>query len=974
VLPRVVAALAGGASGEGAGGPDGAAGAARCALLVAPPGSGKTTLVPPALLAAGVAGGRRIVMLEPRRIAARAAARRIAELGGWRLGAEVGYQVRFDRRASAATGILVVTEGILLQMLQADPFLASVGVLIFDEQHERSLAADLSLAMARRVQREVRPDLALLAMSATLDPAPLAAFLGGCATIAAEGRRHPVEIVYLDDLDERRRGSPPAAGERSPADLVAAGVRRALAATAGDVLAFLPGVGEILRTADALADLAARHDLAVLPLYGDLPPERQDEVLRPADRRKVVLATNVAESSITIEGVTAVVDSGLARRLRYDPAAGIDRLELARISRAAADQRAGRAGRQGPGLCLRLWPAREQAARPAHEVPEIARVDLAGPALQLLAWGETDLAAFGWFEAPAAESLAAARRLLVRLGALEEGGEERGQERGGSRGGRGGAARGGDGGGGDDGGGREDDGRGGARRGSGREGSARAARGLTSLGRRMAQLPVHPRLARLLLEGERLGVPRDAALLAALLAERDPFVKPPRRPAAPGHPGGRPAPAAHGSRSDLLDRLDALLRWEAGGGREGAGGHGSGGRGPGERGVGGRGTGDRSAGIATPGSLNPAAARFVLRARDQLAELAGRERGERDEYGERGERGEPASGPAAAAEARDDALLRSLLAAYPDRLARRRAPHDPRALMVGGRGVRLAERSAVTAAELFVCVEIAPGPAGAQTEDLVPLASEVAPAWLPAERLRVTVETAFDPVRERVAAWRRTRYEDLLLDEREVPPPDPESAAALLAAAAAARLPAALPLDEPEVAAFLARARCLADWMPELDLPRLDDGAIAALLPALARGRRSFAELRRAPLLEQLRGTLTFKQLAALDREAPERLAVPSGSRIRLVYEPGKPPVLAARIQELFGLAETPRIAAGRVPVLLHLLAPNQRPQQVTADLRSFWENTYPQVRKELQGRYPRHAWPRDPWNAPPRRGPAPRR
>jgi ATP-dependent helicase HrpB len=886
-------------------------------VLVAPPGSGKTTLVPPALRAAGAGGGQRIVMLEPRRIAARAAARRIAEQGGWRLGAEVGYQVRFERRASAATGILVVTEGILVQMLQADPFLEGVGVLIFDEFHERSLAADLSLAMARRVQREVRPDLALVAMSATLDPGPLAAFLGGCPVIAAEGRQHPVEIVYLD---ERRVAPTPPAGERSCSSLVADGVRRALAATAGGVLAFLPGVGEILRTADALADLAARHDLAVLPLYGDLPPERQDEVLRPADRRRVVLATNVAESSITVEGVTAVVDSGLARRLRYDPAAGIDRLELARISRAAADQRAGRAGRQGPGLCLRLWPAREQAARPPHETPEIARVDLAGPALQLLAWGETDLAAFGWFEAPAAESLAAALRLLARLGALHEGGD-------GSKGGA----------------------------------------GLTRLGRRMARLPVHPRLGRLLLEGERLGAPRDAALLAALLAERDPFVRPPRRWAAPGRPGERPAPAAHVSRSDLLDRLDALLRWEAAGAREGLG---AGERGTGERGTGERGIGERGAWADAPGSLNPAAARFVLRARDQLAELAGRERA----AAAAGTSAGPGSHLPGAAEARDDALLRSLLAAYPDRLARRRAPHDPRALMVGGRGVRLAEQSAVTAAELFLCVEIAPGSGGRQAEDLVTLASEVAPEWLPAERLRVTVETAFDPARERVAAWRRTRYEDLLLDEREVPPPDPESAAALLAAAAAERLPAALPLEEPEVAAFLARARCLADWMPELALPRLDDEAIASLLPELARGRRSFAELRRAPLLEQLRGALTHGQLAALDHEAPERLAVPSGSRIRLVYEVGKPPVLAARIQEVFGLAETPRIAAGRVPVLLHLLAPNLRPQQVTADLRSFWENTYPQVRRELQGRYPRHAWPQDPWNAPPRRGPAPRR
>jgi ATP-dependent helicase HrpB len=900
-------------------------------VLVAPPGSGKTTLVPPALRAAGTGGGRRIVMLEPRRIAARAAARRIAEQGGWRLGAEVGYQIRFERRASAATGILVVTEGILVQMLQTDPFLEGIGVLIFDELHERSLAADLSLAMARRIQREVRPDLVLLAMSATLDPGPLAAFLGGCPVLTAEGRQYPVEVVYLDDRQA------PLPGERQSPALVAAGVRRALEATAGDVLAFLPGVGEILRVAEALADLAARQDLAVLPLYGDLPPERQDQVLRPGDRRKVVLATNVAETSITIEGITAVVDSGLARRLRYDPSAGIDRLELTRISRAAADQRAGRAGRLGPGLCLRLWTAREHTARPPHETPEIARVDLAGPALQLLAWGETDLAGFGWFEPPAADSLAAARRLLARLGALEEGGV------------------------------------------GGREGGV--SRGLTSLGRRMAGLPVHPRLARLLLEGSRLGVPRDAALLAALLAERDPFTRPPRRPAGSGARAGLPAAQVRASRSDLLDRLDAVLRWEAAGARE-------------DRRDGGGGGGEDDA----LGPLNPTAARFVLRARDQLAELARRGDGDdRDATaaaagvragtrpastastdGSIGAGSRPPGAPGAPTAAatgwtRDDALLRSLLAAYPDRLARRRAPHGPRAVMAGGRGVRLAEHSAVTAAELFLGIEVVPGPPGPQAEDLVLLASEVAPEWLPAERLRTAVEVEFDASRERVAAWQRTRYEDLLLDEREVPPPDPDTAAALLAEAAAARLDAALPLDDPEVAGFLVRARCLAEWMPELALPQLDAAAITALLPDLARGRRSFAELRRSPLLERLRGALGYAQLAALEREAPERLTVPSGSRIRLTYEAGKPPVLAARIQELFGLAETPRVAAGRVPVLLHLLAPNLRPQQVTGDLRSFWHNTYPQVRKELQGRYPRHAWPEDPWNARPQRRPAPR-
>lgn len=911
VLPRLVEALASGPA----------------AVLVAPPGSGKTTLVPPALRAAGVGGpGRRIVMLEPRRIAARAAARRIAEQGGWRLGAEVGYQIRFERRASAATEILVVTEGILVQMLQADPFLEGVGALIFDELHERSLATDLSLAMARRVQREVRPDLALLAMSATLDPGPLAGFLGGCPVLVAEGRPYPVEVIYLDE----RQTPPP--GERPPPALVAAGVRRALDAAAGDVLAFLPGVGEILRTAEALGDLAARRGLVVISLYGDLPPERQDQALRPdpGGRRKVVLATNVAETSITVEGVGAVVDTGLARRLRYDPAAGLDRLELGRISRAAADQRAGRAGRQGPGLCLRLWTAREQAARPAFEIPEIARVDLAGPALQLLAWGERDLEAFGWFEPPAAESLAAARRLLASLGAIVAQG-----------------------------------------RGSLPE--------ITSLGRRMARLPVHPRLARLLLAGHQGGAAWDAALLAALLGERDPFVRPPRgagRPRGAARTAGRDdrqAVAVQASRSDLLDRLEALQQWE------GAGAHGGDGGGGGE-----------AAAAGSPDlALNPAAARFVLRARDQLAELAERELGSAagaSGAGPRRDAGRRAAGGAAAgrrASGRDDVLLRALLAAYPDRLARRRAPHQPRAVMVGGRGVRLAEQSAVTSAELFVCVEVMPASAATsagQAEDLVRLASEVAPDWLPPEHLRTRVEVAFDGERERVVAWERTRYdlqeessEGLVLSEREVPPADAEAAAALLAEAAATRLPAALPLDDPEVAAFLVRVRCLADWMPELGLPRLDAAALAGLLPELARGRRSFAELRRAPLLERLRGALTHAQLAALDREAPERLAVPSGSRIRLAYEEGKPPVLAARIQELFGLAETPRIAGGRVPVLLHLLAPNLRPQQVTTDLRSFWRNTYPQVRRELQGRYPRHAWPEDPWNARPQRRPAPR-
>jgi ATP-dependent helicase HrpB len=827
-LPELIAALRGG----------------NAAVLIAPTGAGKTTRVPPALLAAGIVGGKRIVMLEPRRIAARAAARRMAEENGWTLGGEVGYQVRFERKAGPGTRILVVTEGILVQMLQADPFLEETGVVIFDEIHERNLQTDLSLAMARRVQREVRPDLRLVAMSATVDPGPIAAFLGGCPTVESRGRLHPVEILHIDKPDDRPL----------PAQ-IAAGVRRVLGSTAGDVLVFLPGVGEIQRSAETLAGLAAERDLAVLPLYGDLPAEKQDAVLRPLDRRKVVLATNVAETSITIDGVTAVVDSGLVRRLRFDPATGLDRLELGKISRASADQRAGRAGRQAPGLCLRLWPAWEHPTLPERETPEIARVDLAGPALQLLSWGETDLAAFGWFEAPDSAALESALALLRRLGAVD-------------------------------------------------------AHGVSPLGTTLARLPVHPRLGRLLVEGHRLGRAREAALLAALLSERDPFTRNPR--------GTGPRRA---SRSDLLDRLDALETFE-------------------------------SRSWENEG-LNAGAARFVLRARDQLLEIVRRE-----------------LGPASSATQGDEPLLRALLTAYPDRLARRREPRSPRGVMVGGRGIRLAEESAVLEDDLFLCIDLDAGRSGPMAEALVRKASAVEPEWLPPESLTTETVLAFDESRERVAAWKRTRYEDLVIAETEVPPPDAAETARVLAEAAAARLDRALALDDPEVAAFLARVRSLADWMPELSLPRFTEEEIRGLLPALAAGRKSFADLRRAPLLDILQGALSYPQLEAVRREAPERLEVPSGSHIRLHYEPGKPPVLAARIQEMFGLAETPRVAAGRVPVLLHLLAPNGRPQQVTHDLRSFWENTYPQIRKELAGRYPKHSWPLDPWNATPQRRP----
>ncbi|MEE8522896.1 MAG: ATP-dependent helicase HrpB [Thermoanaerobaculia bacterium] len=822
-------------------------------VLRAPAGAGKTTRVPPALVKAGLAEKGRIVMLEPRRLAARSAARRMADEQGWKLGEEVGYQIRFDRRHGPRTRILVVTEGILVQRLQHDPFLEDVALVVFDEFHERNLHSDLSLAMCRRVQREVRPDLRIAVMSATLEPQPIADYLGDAAVVESEGRQHPVDVRYLERPDPR---SLPAS--------VAAGVRRALAESPGDVLAFLPGVAEIRRTAKLLDDLDDRRGVRVLSLYGDLPAERQDEILRPSagGRRKVVLATNVAETSITIDGVTAVVDGGLAKVMRFDAAVGLDRLETVRVSRASADQRAGRAGRQGPGLCLRLWSRHDDLSLADYETPEIRRVDLAAPALQLLAWGESDLSAFGWFEPPEPAALERGMETLEDLGATSGG-------------------------------------------------------KLTELGRTMARLPVHPRIARLLIAGHGAGQLRRTAIAAALLSERDVALRQPDRDGA-----------AITAPSDLLDRLDAVESLERSG-----------------------------YGETALGPVHRGRARQVLRVGRQLTRLAERH------LGTSSASEKPAAGD-------DDAkLLRALLPAYPDRLARRRAAGEPRAVMTGGRGVRLARHSVVRDADLFLCLELDRGRSGERSEALVHQASAIEADWIPEERLRTVDEAVFVPDSERVVGQRRTTYRDLVIAEVDCDP-GPEEAERALVAAAVDNLGNALAVDDPEVVSFLARVRSLGDWMPELGLPVFDDDELRNLLPTLAAGKRSFAELRRMALLPVLRGTLDHRQLAALERQAPSHLTVPSGSRVRLHYEPGGPPVLAVRIQEMFGLDKTPAVGAGRVPVLLHLLAPNHRPQQVTGDLASFWRNAYPEIRKELRARYPRHAWPEDPLRAEPERRP----
>jgi ATP-dependent helicase HrpB len=810
----------------------------RRAVVLAPTGAGKTTRVPPALLEASTAGI--VYLLEPRRVAARAAARRMAWELGEAVGATVGYDVRFERRLSEHTRIVVLTEGMLLRRLQRDPFLEDATAVVFDEFHERSLDADLALAMVCKVADEVRPELGIVVMSATLDPGPVSAFLGDCPVLRCEGRLHPVAVEYRPG-DERTT--------------LEGNIRRATLETLersdGDILVFLPGVGEIRRCRRALEGAAPQVELC--ELYGDLPGERQDAALRRGQRRKVVLATNVAETSVTIEGITAVVDSGLQRLPRFDAAAGLDRLELARISAASADQRAGRAGRTGPGLCLRLWSAHDQRSLQPRQEPEIRRVDLCGAVLALRAWGEAAPARFRWLEAPEPAAVERAEALLEELGAVD-------------------------------------------------------SHGLTRLGDALARLPVAVRLA-----GQALGVGRRAALAAALLSERDPW-----RSGC-----GLALSVAGGTwESDLLDRVLAIERFELGR--------------------------DRAADVASLG--------WILRARDQLTSAL--------ERLDTAEPNAPDLGP-------DEALLQALLAAFPDRVARRRKPHDNRAVMVGGRGLRLAEESSVRQAQLFLALDVDAGRRGRHSEAVARLASAIEPEWLAPEGFRRERAVSFDRGAEHVVAVERDTWRGLVLAERRVPPGAEEASQALLEAALEDPAAALAGLDK-DAAALIARITFLAAAMPELGLQ--PDTELGELLPGLVIGRRSFAELRKAPLEAVMLARLDWRQRQALETHAPASMEVPSGRHIPLRYEPGRAPVLAARIQEFFGLAAAPTVADGRVRVLIELLAPNGRPQQTTDDLAGFWERTYPQVRAQLRGRYPKHAWPEDPRSATPTARARPRR
>lgn len=819
-------------------------GSAGNLVLRAPTGAGKTTRVAPALLDALVSSGN-VVLLQPRRMAARAVAARIAKERNVRLGDEVGYSVRFDSRTSAKTRLTVMTEGVFLRLLQDNPFLDGIATVVFDEFHERSLDADLALALTRSVQLQARTDLQICVMSATLDPAPIAAYLGDCPSIESQGRMFPVEVSYHG----------PKPGE-SYESVLSATVKKALIDDDGDVLVFLPGVREIRRAAGSLARVSAEHGIEIAELYGDLSPQRQDAVLASTgrSRRRVILSTNVAETSLTIEGITAVVDSGMAKVLRFDPAVGLDRLELKRISRNSAEQRTGRAGRTRPGRCYRLWSLHDDRSLREQDEAEIRRVDLARAVLQLRAWGEPSARDFGWFEKPEDPAIEAAEILLQQLGAID-------------------------------------------------------ARGVTATGRAMLGLPLAPRVACLALTGAALGRPREIAQAAAVLSEKIPhFVD-------RGH--GRSRSEYH-LESDVAQRIERAFQGQGSS-------HGSG----------------------------------------NLQRVA-----ERLEQALRGHTKSAKNSPAF-----DEVLARSLLAAWPDRVARRRSEGSPRALMTGGKGLVLSDTSEVKTSQFFIALELDAGRRGAQprsgparnsAEALVYAASAVDPEWFCTDNLHTRVDHEFDDAKQVVTAVKRRLYLDLALSEKNAPI-DPDQAGAVLAQHAALNLSVALDLEAEEFTTLRRRltfARAHGDDDLRQRLPLVDDSFLRDHLEQFCFGKRSFLELRKIALADFILASLDQRVRADLKRLAPRTVSLPTGREASLEYRDEGPPILAARIQELFGMTTAPRVAAGRVAVLVHLLAPNGRPAQMTDDLPSFWSNGYNQVRKELRRRYPKHDWPEDPTTA----------
>ena len=819
-------------------------------LLQAPTGSGKSTQVPQILLDHGLLGAGEGVILQPRRIAARLLAGRVAAERGTRLGQEVGYQVRFENVVSKATRIRFVTEGVLLRQFVSDPNLAGVTAILFDEFHERHLYGDITLAKALDLQERARPELKIAVMSATIETARLQKFLGPCRSLTSSGRQHPVTIEYVPK---------PIRSDDYPIwDVAADELARLAPKNGGDVLIFMPGKYEIGRTIAAVRASRVSNEFVPLPLHGELTPAEQDAALTSYGKRKAVIATNVAETSLTIEGVQLVIDSGLARIARYDPRRGINTLLVEKISRASADQRAGRAGRTRPGHCLRLWTEQEQIGRPAQELPEVKRLDLAEAVLMLKATELADLRTFRWLEPPDPRALDRAEQLLVDLGALSLGDQR-----------------------------------------------------ITALGRRMLAFPVHPRYARMLLAADEHHCLRQIALISALTQGRNLLRRIENR-------------QSREDREDLLGDADdsdlfILMRAFRFAQNNNFDPH-------------------RCARL----SVNPGAAREAAQLAEQFLAIAREQRLDISDL-------QPAPG----------AIPRCVLAGFPDQVAVRLDQGTLRCALVHGRRGILARESVVHRAPLLVASEVREiESSDKERQVLLTLCTRIEEEWLRElfpEAVRQQLEITFEPTQRRVIGRCKTMFHDLMLRSEPADVGEKEAAGLLARQVLTGNCP--LKHWDNAVDQWIVRANCVAEWFPQLQLPIIGEAAKLLIIEEICHGAFSYKEIKDRPVLPAVKSRLTAAQLQEVEQLAPERITLPNGRKIKITYSAAAAPVVAARIQDLYGVKRNLTIARGRITLVIQVLAPNNRPIQITSDLATFWSEAYPTIKRELQRKYPKHEW-----------------
>ena len=820
-------------------------------ILTAPTGSGKSTQVPQMLLDGGLLGDGQVTVLQPRRLATRMLAAWVAKSRDVKLGGAVGYQMRLDNLTSNATRIRYVTEGVLLRQMLADPDLNSVSAIVFDEFHERHLYGDITLARALEIQQSTRSDLIIIVMSATLEVGAVEKYLQPCAVLSSEGRTYPVTTEYL--------AKP--AGDGPVWDLAVRELKRLVREhPQGDALIFMPGIFEITRTVQAARD-ALGSEFVVVPLHGELPPADQDAAVAKYERRKIVVATNVAETSLTIDGVRLVIDSGLARMPRYDPYRGINTLLIEKISRSSADQRAGRAGRTAAGHCLRLWTAHEHNARQAQDLPEVKRLDLAEVLLTLKAAGVNDVNTFRWLEGPEARALERAETLLTDLGAID------------------------------------------------------AATGvITPLGRRMLAFPVHPRYARMLLAAQDYGCVRPIALIAALTQGRDLLA---RRQGNPNDDGRHELVDGEAD-SDFFVLMRAWLYAEQSGYQM-----------------------DRCRRLG----INTQAARQVGPLFEQFLRIATEQGLDISE--------KPMDRPA---------VQRCLLVSFPDHLAKRLDAGSQRCELVHGRRGMLA-RESVVKAPLFVIAEVREVESGGGRERnlnvVLNLATAVEEEWLRetfpqdfTERQAVD----YDSTLHRVVARDQRRFRDLVLEEKISDKPPADEAAKILAREVLAGRLVLEHWDE-SVEQWILRVNRLREWMPELELPAITEADRTVIIEHLCHGALSYNEIKNRPALPVVKSWLSRQHQAWVEQYTPERIQLPKGRMVKIVYSTDGAPTVAARIQDLYGIKDALWIANRRVRVRIQVLAPSNRPVQITENLADFWRDTYPKLKQQLQRRYPKHEW-----------------